>query len=190
MNWDLQNVAAGTRIFSLVITHVWVLAYTFEPLTVFLLHPRDAAAEAPLASTVTEGGLLPPLKSALLAVFYIGAAVWALLFFTPEFANTRWPWELNPFDARIMSAWFAGSAVWSITMYFMKDWAEVKIGVRALLFFVLGLIGVWLAASWRYPLNDTDIAIRQNWIYGIVLVIMASWLLYGYWKQEQARRGS
>jgi len=188
MNWNLQGVSAGLRNFSLVITHVWILAYTFEPLTIFLLHPRDPEAHDPLPAHLSQGKLLPPLKSALAAVFLFGAAFWALLFFTPEFANTRWPWELNPFDARIMSAWFAGSSVWAVTMYFMEDWAEVKIGVRAILIFVLGLLGAWLFASPQYELNHTAIAARQGVVYVVALGLMAVWLLFAYWKQEQARK--
>jgi hypothetical protein len=70
----------------------------------------------------------------------------------------------------------------------MKDWAEVKMGVRAILLFLVGLFGVWVFASSRYPLNDTAIAARQNWAYGIVLGIMLAWLLFAYWKQEQAHQ--
>jgi hypothetical protein len=188
LNWDLQGVSSGLKIFSLVITHVWILAYTFEPLTVFLLHPRDSEANAPIPAELSEGGLLPPMKSALLAMFYVGAALWALFFITPEFANLRWPWALNPFDARIMSAWFAGAAVWSVTMYFMKDWAEVKMGVRAILLFLSGLLAIWIFASARYPLNDTEIASRQGWVYGLSLLVMIAWLLFAYWKQERAHQ--
>ena len=190
MNWNLQGegVTAGLRIFSLAITHVWILAYTFEPLTVFLVHPRDPKAEAPVPSDLSEGPLLPPTKTVLVAMFYLGAAFWALLFFTPEFADTRWPWDLNPFDARIMSAWFAGVATWSVTMYFMKDWVEVKMGVRAILLFLSGLLAVWLFAAGRYPLNNTLIASRQNVVYGIALAVMVGWLIFAYWKQEQAHQ--
>jgi hypothetical protein len=188
MNWELQGVSAGLRIFSLIVVHVWVLAYTFEPLTVFLLHPRNKEANDPVPAEHAQGELQKIMKYALLAVFYLGAALWALLFISPEFANTRWPWELNPFDARIMSAWFAGSSVWAITMYFMKDWAEVKMGVRALLFFILGLLGVWVLASSRYELNHTEIASRQGIIYGTGLAIIAAWLLIAYWVQERARK--
>ena len=188
MNWNLEGVSIGLRIFSLVIVHVWVLAYTFEPLTVFLLHPRDKEAHDPVPAELSQGEIQPVLKYALGAIFLFGAALWALLFFTPEFANSRWPWELNPFDSRIMSAWFAGSSVWAVTMYFMRDWAEVKIGVRALLFFILGLLGVWFFASSRYALNHTEIAGRQGVIYGLALGTMAIWLLLAYWKQEQARK--
>ena len=188
MNWHLQGVSSGLQIFSLVIVHVWVLAYTFEPLTVFLLHPRNAEADAPVPLEQSEGKILRPLKSAFVAMFYLGAALWALLFFTPDFANTRWPWALNPFDSRIMSAWFAGIAVWSVTMYFMKDWAEVKMGVRSILLFLLGLAGAWLVGLARYPLNDTSIAGRQALAYTFLLVVMLSWLSFAYWRQEQARR--
>jgi hypothetical protein len=188
MNWDLQNVSSGLKIFSLIIVHVWVLAYTFEPLTVFLIHPRDPEAHAPIPARLSQGELLPPLKSALIAMFYVGAALWALFFFTPEFANLRWPWDLNPFDARIMSAWFAGVSVWSITMYFMKDWVEVKMGIRAILLFLSALLAVWVFASSRYPLNNTDIAARQGTVYGAALGVMVAWLLFAYWRQEQAHK--
>ena len=188
MNWRLEGVSSGLRIFSLVIVHVWVLAYTLEPLTVFLLHPRDPEAEAPVPAKYAEGLLLPSLRSALVAMFYIGASLWALFFFSPVFANTRWPWALNPFDARIMSAWFAGGAVWSITMYFMKDWAEVKIGVRAILLFLIGLLITWGIGLFRYPLNHTEIAAKQGLVYGLGLVVMLAWLSFAYVQQEQARK--
>jgi hypothetical protein len=84
----------------------------------------------------------------------------------------------------------SGSAVWSITMYFMKDWVEVKMGVRAILFFILGALGVWIFASPRYELHHTEIASRQGVAYGLALGVMAIWLLYAYWKQEQARKKS
>ena len=188
MNWHLKGASAGLQIFSLVIVHVWVLAYTFEPLTVFLLHPRDPEANAPVPPEQSEGEILKPLKTAFLAMFYVGTALWALLFFAPQFADTRWPWELNAFDSRIMSAWFAGVAVWSITMYFMKDWVEVKMGVRAILLFLFGLAGAWLVGLSRYPLNHTDIAGRQALAYTFSLIGMVSWLSFAYWKQEEARR--
>jgi hypothetical protein len=178
----------GLRIFSLIITHVWILAYTFEPLTVFLLHPRDPQANAPVPANLSEGEIQPAMRSALGATFFLSAAVWAILFLSPEFANTRWPWELNPFDSRIMSAWFAGGSVWAITMYFMKDWAEIKVGVRALMIFIIGELLVWILFSSRFPLNSTSIAVQQGWTYGISLAVMSVWYLYAYWKQQQASK--
>ncbi len=188
MNWHLQGVSNGLRLFSLVIVHVWILAYTFEPLTIFLLHPRDPEADAPVPENLSEGELMPSLKNAFVAMFYLGTAFWAILFFAPEFANTRWPWELNPFDSRIMSAWFAGVAVWSVTMYFMKDWAEVKIGVRAILLFLIGLLVVWVIGVFRYGYNHTPIAGRQGVVYIVSLLVILTWLSYSYIRQEQARK--
>jgi len=185
MNWHVQGVSDGLRLFSLLIAHIWIFAYTFEPLTIFLLHPRDPEANAPVPAELSEGELQPAMKSVLLAIFYASALFWAVLFFSPEFANSRWPWELNAFDSRIMSAWFAGCAVWSITMYFMKDWAEVKIGVRSITLVVLGWLGIWIFASSHYPLNSTDIAAKQGMVYMLSLTVIAAWLLFAYWKQEQ-----
>lgn len=182
MNWHLTGVDDGLRIFSLIIAHVWVLAYTFEPITVYLLHPRDPKADAPIPASLSEGPLLAPLKYTLLALFYFCTLVWALLFFSPEFANLRWPWELNAFDSRIMSAWMAGTAIWSLTMYRMKDWAEVKMGVRALLFFVLGLFIIWLVNYSAF-----DMARKNILTFGIATGGLATALIYGYWKQEAAR---
>jgi hypothetical protein len=164
-----------------------VIAYTFEPLTVFLLHPRDADAHAPVPAEFSEGAIQPVMRNALAATFFLGAAFWAILFIAPAFANTRWPWELNAFDSRILSAWFAGISVWSVTMYFMKDWAEIKVGVRALMLFLIGETVVWYVASSRFPLNNTEIASQQGVTYGIALTAVSVWYLYAYWKQEQAR---
>ena len=186
MNWHVEDVSVALRIFCLVITHVWILAYTFEPLTVFLLHPRDKEANEPVPAEFSEGGIQPVTRNILAAIFFLGAAFWAILFISPEFANTRWPWELNAFDSRIMSAWFAGGSVWAVTMYFMQDWAEVKVGFRAILFFVLGLLGVWIVASPRYDLNHTEIANRQGLAYALTLGVVAVWMMYAYWRQERA----
>jgi hypothetical protein len=165
-----------------------VFAYTFEPLVIFLIHPRKKEAHEPIPANLSEGEIQPVMRNALGAIFLFGVAFWALLFFSPEFANARWPWELNPFDSRIMSAWFAGSSIWAVTMYFMKDWVEIKLGIRSLLFFILGLLSVWIIASPRYILNHTEIAGRQGIAFGLALGVMAVWLLYAYWKQEQARK--
>lgn len=183
MNWHIENVSDSLRIFSLVIAHVWILAYTFEPLTVFLLAPRQPEAAAPVPASLSEGPLLPVLKTVLVGFFYLGVLVWALLFFNPDFANLRWPWELNAFDARIMSAWPAACAVWAHSMYSRQDWAEVKIGVRALLIFSLALFMIWL---FTFPTYDPQ---RKNiFTYGIVSGAASLSLLYAYWRQEAARR--
>ena len=49
-----------------------------------------------------------------------------LLLLNPEFAATRWAWELNPLDARIVAAWFLGWSVWCGTMALAQDWDEIR----------------------------------------------------------------
>ena len=61
-------------------------------------------------------------------------------------------------------------------------------GIRAILLFLVGLFGVWLSSSWRYPLNDTAIAARQGLVYAVALAVMIAWLLFAYWRQEQAHK--
>ena len=60
-----------------------------------------------------------------------------LLLLNPEFAATRWPWELNGLDARIVAAWALGWAVWCGTMAFAVDWDEIRTAAR--LFVLLGI---------------------------------------------------
>jgi hypothetical protein len=50
------------------------------------------------------------------------------------------------------------------------------------------LLAVWLFAAWRYPLNNTLIAARQNVVYGIALAVMVGWLIFACWKQERAHQ--
>jgi len=184
-NWHVEGVSEALRIFCLIMAHIWVLAYSFEPLTVWLLEPHEPEAEAPVPAERSEGPLLTPLRGTLLVVFYFGIAIWALLFFNTEFANLRWPWELNPFDSRVMSAWPAACAVWAITMYRMKDWAEVKIGVRALSVFAIALFVIWLFTFQSYdPLRNNRLS------YGLLTGAFSLALIYSYWRQEAARRGA
>lgn len=66
------------------------------------------------------------------------------------------------------------------------NWAEVKVGIRSLLFFVLGLLGVALFALPHYQVNHTAIASQQGLVFTLAAALMSVWLLYAYWKQEQA----
>ena len=180
--WHIDEMNWYKSVFDLIVAHVWAIAYTFEPLTVFLIHPREPEADAPVPVECSEGPVLPAMKNALLVIFFVGATIWALLFFNPAFADTRWPWPLNPFDARIMSAWPAACAAWAVTMYFMKDWAEIKIGVRALIAFILPLFVVWTVTFSGY-----DPARKNGITFGVGTGLMALLLIYGYWRQESAR---
>jgi hypothetical protein len=123
-NWNPSQTLAG---------HFWVILYIFEPVTMLYLIPRGIrAAKAPVT-----GGPVHRLVRAFL-VFTTGLLLMhgLLLVLNPDFAGLRWPWELNPLDARIMAAWFLGWSAWCGTMAFARDWDEIRL--PAFLFVVNG----------------------------------------------------
>src|SRR6185295_7658126 len=65
-----------------------------------------------------------------------------LLVTNPEFAATRWAWELNPLDARMIAAWFLGWSVWCGTMAFAQDWDEIRTAARLFILNVVALLVV------------------------------------------------
>ena len=80
------------------------------------------------------------LEAALLAMFG------ALLILNPEFATTRWPWELNPMDSIIVAAWFVGWAVWCGTMAFANDWRDVRAAAYLNMIAGAGILAASLAS--------------------------------------------
>jgi hypothetical protein len=114
--------------------HIWIVLYIFEPVTMLYLLPRGILrAEAP----ATGGPLLRPFKAFLILVTGLLLMNGLLLVINPEFAATRWAWELNPLDARMVAAWFMGWSFWCGTMAFAGDWDEIR--AAAALFILNGL---------------------------------------------------
>ena len=105
-----------------------------------------------------------------------------LLVINPEFAATRWAWELNPLDARMVAAWFLGWAVWLGTMAFALDWDEVR---RAVQLFLLN--GVALLAT--VVVFRDDFVPGKNLVigYGGDLALMTGIMLALYLVQERRR---
>ena len=190
MNWTIVGAApyGPLRIFCLIIVHVWVLAYTFEGITVFLLEPRGEdkkLAEAPVPANLSQGPILKTTKWVLLAVFYLGTIMFGLLFFDPTFANFRWGWDLNAFDSRIMSAFAAGAGAWAAGMYFRKDWAEIKIGYLGITFFNTALAAMSIIT--HFTTNWWNPARNNGMTFVLGMTAYAAFLWYCYWKQEKAR---
>jgi len=123
------------------------------------------------------------LKSVLAVIFVIGVTLGGLLVIHPAFMNTRWPWALDPFDARVMAAWFAGSGVWAATMYFAQDWAEIRTGIQS-----LALYAVALFVLWAITFSSYDPARNNRITMGLAAGVAAVALGYYYWKQERIRR--
>ncbi len=174
MNWE-RNI---------VVAHIWVLAYIVEPLILVLIEPHEAAARAPVPENLRGGEVGEGLRRTLGALFIFGVALGGLLFIHPTFMDTRWPWPLDPFDARIMAAFPAACGVWAATMYFKRSWAEIRMGVQSLIVYGSALFVVWLVTYSSYEAG------RKNGLtYGVVTGAFAALLIYFYWRQERARMG-
>lgn len=105
--------------------HIWVILYVFEPVSMLYLIPRAAMRAA---APRTGGALHPLFRKFLILVTGLLLMHSLLLIINPEFAAIRWPWELNPLDARMVAAWFLGWSVWCGTMAFAVDWDEIRVG--------------------------------------------------------------
>jgi hypothetical protein len=178
--WHLEEMNWKPNI---VVAHIWVVAYVVEPLILFLIEPHGAESNAPVPVELSEGPVSGGLKSVLVGIFIVGVTIAALLFINPPFADTRWPWPLDEFDARIMAAWPAACAVWAVTMYFAKDWAEIKMGMQTLIVYAVPLFIVWLITFPQY-----DPARENGWTYGVATGLAAASLIFFYWRQEAFRR--
>src|SRR4029453_895074 len=113
-NWDPAQTVVG---------HLWLILYIFEPVTMLYMVPRGSWR---LPVTTIGGPIWKPFRGFLIAAVGLLLSDGLLLVINPEFAAQRWPWELNPFDARIIAAWFLGWAVWLATMAFASDWTEKR----------------------------------------------------------------
>ena len=109
--------------FQTPLAHIWIVLYIFEPVTMLYLVPRGIFR---VVAPVTGGALLKPFKGFLVLVTGVLLLHGLLLLINPEFAASRWAWELNPLDARIVAAWFLGWSVWCGTMAFALDWDEIR----------------------------------------------------------------
>ena len=165
---------------SIIVAHIWVLAYAIEPMALIMIEPRGEDAKAPWPEAEKLGPIMVGLKRVMAVLWILLMIVAAVLFLNPEFADSRWPWPLNPFDARIMSAFIVLASLWALKVYFVKDWAEARPAI-----FGLGLLGVahfivWIVTVSQY--RDTN---RLN--YGIILAIFTALIIYYFWRHERVK---
>ncbi len=165
---------------SLIVAHIWVVAYAVEPLLLIALEPRGAAAAAALPPALREGPLLLGLKRVMMVVYIFLFTLAGVFFLNPAFATTRWPWELTAFDARIMSAFMILAALWALRVTYFEDWAEAKLAVRGLIIYGTSIFVVWIVTVSQYRSTN-----REG--YGIFVGISTAVTLYYYWRQEKAR---
>jgi hypothetical protein len=128
--------------FQTPLAHIWIVLYIFEPVVMVYLIPRGTLS----APSLTSGGSVSPwFKRFLVLVAGLLLMNGLLILVNPEFAASRWPWELNPLDARMVSAWFLGWSAWSGTMALAEDWDEIRTAARLFILNGIALIAVTVA---------------------------------------------
>jgi hypothetical protein len=172
MNWRPFNL----------ITIIWLIAYTAEPLTIPFVEPRGAEANGSLPKVQSRGAISSALQNLLLVTMFVAAALCAMLFINPlKFIANLWPWQLTAFDARIMSSFFAGIVFWAAKMKFANGWAEIRMGIQGFILFFGGHFLVWVFNLITGQLNMTVSA----WAYGVVTGGLAIALVILYFQHER-----
>jgi len=162
-----------------LVAHLWIIFYTFEPVTMIFTAPMNAETRALHLSS--GGPMLPWFKRFIILVVGVLFLFGALLVINPTWLDLRWPWDLNQFDARIMAAWFNGWALWLGTIYFVRDWDEGRLGV-----FLAILFGAALSIySLIFLPLFADRGATRGYI-GMAILFTAG-LAFFAWRQERAR---
>jgi hypothetical protein len=167
---------------NIIVAHIWIIAYTVEPVLLFLIEPRTPEAKTPLPPELRGGSIFIGLKRVVAFGLIVCVTIGGLAFINPQFLDTRWPWPLDPFDARIMAAFFALNALWCVTVYFAQDWGEIRLAVLGMTIYAVSNFIIWL-----FILPQLDKARQNIYTYGIALGLFSVLLIYYFWKQERMR---
>jgi hypothetical protein len=162
-----------------VTAHLWIILYIVEPVAMLYLVPRNR--EAWFQVPTPRGPLSSAFKVFLVAEAAILLTFGLMLLLNPEFADLRWPWQLNPLDSQIIAAWFLGWSVWAGTLAFATDWDEVRKAARLNLLFGVALVGTFIAFFSQF-----DFTRPTTYGYMVGVVILALAMLFFYWRQERA----
>jgi len=176
--WHVEQMNWHSNIW---VAHIWVLAYILEPLMLPQYEPRGEEANAPIPSDEARGQIMNGLKNVLTALFIVSITIGGLLFINPKFMDTRWPWSLDVFDARIMAAWPTAVGVWALTMRYKKDWAEIRMGMQMLIIYASALFVLWLV-----KFQGFEPARENKEMFGVFTGIFSALMIYYYWRQEKA----
>ncbi len=175
--WHMDEMNWGSNI---VVAHIWVLAYTIEPVLLFLIEPRRPEARAPLPEELQRGEISVGLKRLVTVGLIVSLTIGALAFINPKFLDSRWPWPLDPFNARVIAAFLALAAAWCAEVYFARHWGEVRRAVMGLTIYAVCNFVLWL---FIFPNFDPT---RENGLtFGVAFGIFSVLLIYYFWKHER-----
>lgn len=166
-----------------LLAHLWIIFYTFEPITMIFSVPWTP--EARHAHLTGGGPILPWFRRFIILVVGVLMLMGLLLVINPEWLDLRWAWDLNGFDARIIAAWFLGWAVWAGTIGFAHDWDEVRTaGALAILWGVTVCLTLFLFRS------EFDFGRAPTMGYAGIAVLFTLGFAFFFWRQEARRKTS
>jgi hypothetical protein len=171
MNWES----------SIWIAHAWALAYTIEPVILYLWEPKGP--REPLPPEWHRGPVHLGLRQVAMVGLVVAVTLAGLMMINPEFMDTRWPWPLDPFNCRVMSAFLAMNAGFCYSVYVAEDWTDARSAVIAAGIFVTAEFAVWLAV-----LPGLDPSRPNRWVFGALLAAFAIALAYCFVRQERSTR--
>lgn len=170
--WHMQEMNWKSNFW---VAHVWAIAYTFEPVVLFLWEPKGTAPPPSGGGPILRG-----LRELAQAGLVVSVTLAGLMMINPEFMNMRWPWELDPFNCRVMSAFFALQAGWCYWIYRADDWAAARPAVLGVMCFAVGELAVWA----RY-VAGFDPGRSNRHVFGAILAAFAAALIYYFVRQER-----
>ncbi len=163
-----------------LVAHLWIILYTIEPVSMFFMIPRGAAAKG---EPLTTGGPLGIWFRRLLIFEVAVLGLFGLfLLINPTWLDLRWPWALTDFDAGIIAAWFLGWAVWAGSIALAADWDEVRRGVQLNILFWVAVCATLVAFRSLF-----DFSRMPTLTYAVGAVVLTVGLGFFYWRQERAR---
>jgi hypothetical protein len=162
--------------------HVWLILYIYEPVSLLYIIPRGVRALPP---PTTGGPIVRLFRVFLVALVGVLLTNGLMLIINPAFADTRWAWDLNPLDARIIAAWFMGWAVWVATMAFAEDWDEIRLPAALFVLNGVALMATFVAFGTEFRPTDTAGAYRNGLI--VLTVLMAGFAAYQEYRRRLSR---
>jgi hypothetical protein len=144
----------------------WAILYFTTPFLVFGIwwwnRPADPGLPAPVDAPMPQF-----LRVIIGIVGIFGTVVSLLLFLTPDFMITIWPWKLTLLTARVVGSQFALLGVVGLGLMLDRRWSAARILLQSqfvTLFFFLGAV----IFSWA----DFDKANPITWAFTISVVMI------------------
>lgn len=163
-----------------IVGHLWIVFYTSEPVIMHYAIPRS---KVPALSLGGGGPVTSWFRRLMILEVAVFGLMGLLLIINPEWTNTRWPWELNPFDARIIAAWWVGWAGWAGWMANATDWEEVRLPAFGQLILLVALNVSNLLFYEHFRANSPTL---RTYVTGSIVLLVALAVLVGW--QERRRR--